>query len=153
MELPLLVAIISVTGTLLGTITGGVIVSYGNFFLTRRKEQLEFRTACRLVSAELQDAHHTVKFALDNEKWWRPGDEIATDAWKEYRKVLAPYLSYDAWSDVRLAGLNLSKVNALAAAPRPQGRTEEIFLQQTKTALTTLLTSFETGRAALMLHL
>jgi hypothetical protein len=61
MELPILVAIISVFGTLLGTITGGVIVSYGNLHLARRKEQLEFRTACRLIATELQIAQHTAK--------------------------------------------------------------------------------------------
>ena len=62
MELPILVAVISVSGSLAGTITGGVIVSYGNWYLARRKEKLEFKTACRLISTELQSARRTVTF-------------------------------------------------------------------------------------------
>ena len=153
MDLPILVAIISVGGTLLGTVTGGVIVSYGNLYLARRREQLEFRTACRLITAELQVAHHTVKFALDTKRWWRPDEELLMDAWKQYKNVLAPHLSYDVWSDVWLAAGNLNKANLLAAAPRPSDRTEESFLKATETALTILMTSFERGRIGLMPHL
>jgi hypothetical protein len=153
MELPVLVAVISVIGTLSETIVGGSIVTGGNYVLARRRERLEFKTACRLIAAELQDAHHTVKFALDKKCWWRPHDELTTDAWKQYKHLLAPHLSYDAWSDVRIAALNLKIANALAAAPRPSGQTEDILLKETETALAILLKSFETGRVALMPHL
>jgi len=51
MDLPILVAIISVAGTLLGTVVGGCIVTGGNYLLARRREKLEFRTACRLIAA------------------------------------------------------------------------------------------------------
>jgi hypothetical protein len=64
MELPVLVAIISVSGTLLGTVIGGSIVTGGNYLLARRSENLEFRTACRLIAAELQAAEFTLTFAL-----------------------------------------------------------------------------------------
>ena len=53
MDVPILVAIISVSGTLLGTVVGGSVVTCGNFLLARRRENLEFRTACRLVATEL----------------------------------------------------------------------------------------------------
>ena len=33
MDVPILVAIISVSGTLLGTVVGGSIVTWGNYFL------------------------------------------------------------------------------------------------------------------------
>ena len=52
-DIPILVAIISVSGTLLGTVAGGTIAISGNVYLARRRERLEFRTACRLVAAEL----------------------------------------------------------------------------------------------------
>jgi hypothetical protein len=153
MELPILVAIISVGGTLLGTITGGVIVSYGNWYLARRKEKLEFRTACRLISTELQMAQLTVKFALDKHIWWRPDEELTTKAWEDYKHLLAPHLSYDAWSSVWLAASSLDGANVLAAAPRPQGTTADVLLTPTENALRLLLTRFEEGRVALMPHL
>jgi hypothetical protein len=153
MDVPIFVAIITGSATLLGTITGGVIVGYGNVYLAKRREKLEFRTACRLVAAELQIAHQTVKFALDAHRWWRPDEELTMDAWKQYKNVLAPHLSYEAWSDVWLAVGNLSKANLLAAAPRPQNASADVLLPETENALTILLASFETGRAALRPHL
>jgi hypothetical protein len=153
MQLPILVAIISVTGALLGTITGGVIVTYGNVYLAQRREQLEFRTACRLIATELQIAQHIVNLALDNHRWWRPDEELTTEAWKQYKHVLAPQLSYEAWSDVWLAVRGVNHANLLAAAPRPQGSTAEILLPETENALRLLLKGLETGRVALMPHL
>jgi hypothetical protein len=143
MELPVLMAIISVTGTLLGTIVGGSIVTGGNYVLARRRERLEFRTACRLLATELHAAQFTVKFALGNHRWWRPHEELKTEAWEKYKHLLAPYLSYEAWEDVWLAAGNLYDANALAAAPRPQSDATDILLPETENALTILLTSFE----------
>jgi hypothetical protein len=153
MELPILVAIISVTGSLLGTVTGGVIVIYGNISLARRKEKLEFRTACRLIATELQIAQNIVGIALNNHRWWRPDQELATDAWETYKHLLAPHLSYEAWSDVWLAADSLDDANVLAAAPRPQSSAVNVLLPETENALTILMTSFERGRVALMPHL
>jgi hypothetical protein len=153
MELPVLVAIISVFGTLLGTITGGVIVVYGNTMLAMRKERLELRTACLLIASELHAAQHTMQFALDNHHWWRPDDEVKTEAWEKYKHILASHLSYDVWSNVWLAARNLDKANVLAAAARPQGNAANVLLPDTEHALGILLTSFQTGRAALVPHL
>ena len=93
----------------MGTITGGVIVSYGNVYLAQRREQLEFRTACRLIATELQVAQNTLKLALKNKHWWRPDEELTTEAWKQYKNVLAPHLSYGAWSDLWLAIRNINQ--------------------------------------------
>jgi len=114
---------------------------------------LEFRTACRLISAEFQDAGFTVKYALEKKRWWYPAEELATEAWKQYKNVLAPHLTYGAWSDIRLAPQDIKYANFLAGAPRPQDKTEEIFLEETQTAFTLLIKSIETGRVALMPHL
>jgi hypothetical protein len=153
MELPILVAIISVSGTLLGTIVGGSIVTGGNYVLARRREKLEFRTACRLIATEFQIAQHTVRFSLDNHRWWRPDEELATKAWEKYKHLLAPYLSYDAWSNVWLAADSLDDANLLAAAPRPQGSAADVLLPETENALTILMTRFEMGRVGLAPHL
>ena len=121
MELPILVAIVSVSGSLLGTVMGGIIVIFGNITLTKRKEKLEFRSACRLIATELQIAGLTVKLALNKHCWWRSDEKLATDAWEQYKHILAPQLSYDAWSDVWLAVRGVNDARVLAAAPRPQG--------------------------------
>jgi hypothetical protein len=150
MELPILVAIISVFGSLLGTIMGGVIVIFGNITLAKRKEKLEFRSACRLIATELQIAELTIKLALKNHCWWRSDEKLATDAWERYKHILAPQLSYDAWSDVWLGVRGVNDAIALAAAPRPQGSKADALLPETETALNILLKGFETGRVALM---
>jgi hypothetical protein len=150
MELPILVAVISVGGSLLGTIVGGSIVTGGNYLLARRMEKVELKTACRLVSAELQDANLTIKFAVQSKRWWYSHETMSTEAWKQYKSVLAPNLSYDAWSDVWMATVNINGANALAAAPRPKGDMEDVLLEQTITALTLITASIETGRLSLM---
>jgi hypothetical protein len=114
---------------------------------------LEFTTACRLIAAELQDAQHTVKFALDKKHWWRPDDEPKAEAWTQYNHLLAPHLSYEAWSDVRLAVHDLNKTNVLATGPRPADKTEEIFLEETVNALNLLTKGIQKGYAALTPHL
>jgi hypothetical protein len=153
MQLPVLVAIISVIGSLFGTITGGAIVVWGNRTLAVRKERLELRTACLLIATELHAAQLTVQFALDNHQWWRPDDDIKSEAWEKYKHVLASHLSYGVWSDVWLAACNLDKVNVLAAAPRPQGNAANLLLPETEHALGIILTSFQNGRAVLVPHL
>ena len=49
MQLPVLVAVISVCGTLLGTVIGGSVVTVGNYLLDRRRERLELKTGCPLI--------------------------------------------------------------------------------------------------------
>jgi|SRR5665213_873439 len=150
MDVPILVAIISVGGTLSGAVVGGSIAFVSNAYLTRRRENLEFRMACRLVAADFHEAHHTVKFALENKRWWRPDEELTTEAWKQYRNVLAAHLSYDALADVGFAVRATNKANVIATAPRPSDRTEEIFLDETRHALTLLMQDIEKGRVVLM---
>jgi hypothetical protein len=150
MELPILVAIISVGGSLLGTIVGGSIVTGGNYLLARRREKVELKTACRLISTELQDANLTLKFALESKRWWHSHETISTEAWKQYKNILAPSLSYDDWVNVWMAEGYINHANALAAAPRPSGVMEDILLDPTITALTSIMKSIEAGRVRLI---
>jgi hypothetical protein len=153
MDVPILVAIISVSGTLLGTVVGGSIVTWGNYYLARRRERLEFRTASRLISAELQANHYTVEYALGRKLWWRSDEELRTEAWKQFQNVLAPHLPYDDWQDLILAVRAVNHVNRLACAPRPANKPDEIFLEETVSALTLLLKDIETGRVGLRPYL
>jgi hypothetical protein len=145
--------VIAVIGTLAGTITGAAIVSFGNIYLAKRRERLEFRTACRLVATEFHVAQLTVKQALEAKHWWRPDEELTTEAWKQYKHVLAPYVPYEAWDDLWLAAKEINHANLLAAAPRQTGKEQEIYLPETARALTVLLQGIERGRMALMPYL
>jgi hypothetical protein len=85
------------------SVVGGCGVLYGNLYLARRRERLEFRAACRLVAAELQDNSLIVEFALKKRLWWRSDEELTTEEWKQYKSVLAAGLPYDALGDLKFA--------------------------------------------------
>ena len=53
MDVPILTAVIGVTGTLMGTIVGGCLTMFTNALLQKRREQAEFRIGCRLIAGEL----------------------------------------------------------------------------------------------------
>jgi hypothetical protein len=104
MDLPILTAVISESGTLLGAIVGGCLTMYSNFFLNRRRERAEFRIGCRLIYGELGENHTLVSTLLKNRHWWvsdllDPG----TESWKDHRHVLASYLPSEVWRDVQWA--------------------------------------------------
>jgi hypothetical protein len=103
MDVPILTAVISVSGTLFGTIVGGCLTMYANFFLNKRREQAEFRIGCRLIDGELQEYEGFIKAVLETKRWWSSEVEPGTKAWEEHQHVLASYLSYEAWCDVRMA--------------------------------------------------
>src|SRR5271165_2727841 len=92
MDVPILTAVISVSGALAGTMVGGCLTMYSNFFLNRRREQLEFRIGCRLIAGELEQSVAIMKVSLRSKSWWRLELEPGTKAWEEYQHVLASHL-------------------------------------------------------------
>jgi hypothetical protein len=114
MEVPIVVAIISVTGTLLGTIVGGSIATYGNYYLAKRRERIEFRTACRLVAAELQDNYVTVAQLVKSKLWWRSDLQLPMEAWNNHKHLLAHHLPRDVWLHVRLAAMAVNSISKVA---------------------------------------
>jgi hypothetical protein len=70
MDVPILTAVIGVGGSLMGTIIGGCLTVYSNFFLNRRRERAEFRIGCRLISGELRENHVVVITLLQTRRWW-----------------------------------------------------------------------------------
>jgi hypothetical protein len=104
MDAPILTAVISVSGTLLGTIVGGCLTMYANFFLNKRREQAEFRIGCRLVAEELEDKGSFVSAMLKQKSYFQFDlKQLVTEAWEEHRHVLASSLSAEEWDDVRKA--------------------------------------------------
>jgi hypothetical protein len=100
MDVPILTAVISVSGALLGTIVGGCLTMYSNFFLNRRRERAEFRIGCRLIAGELWESEGLLNASLEAKRWWPSEIEPGTKAWEDHRHVLAAYLSYEAWQYV-----------------------------------------------------
>jgi hypothetical protein len=104
MDVPILTAVIGVGGSLMGTIIGGCLTVYSNFFLNRRRERAEFRIGCRLISGELRENHVVVITLLQTRRWWDFDQlEPGMEAWKDYRHVLAAYLPSEVWHDVQQA--------------------------------------------------
>jgi hypothetical protein len=80
-------------------------------------------------------------------------EELRTEAWKQFQNVLAPHLPYDAWLDLLSAVRAVNHINLLAGAPRPSDKPDEIFLEETVSALTLMLKDIETGWVGLRPYL
>ena len=76
---------------------------------------MEFGTAFRLIASELQQNYLTLEYYLEQKRWWRPDEELSTEAWKEYKHLLAPHLPYDDWDNVALAVINANEANAMSS--------------------------------------
>jgi hypothetical protein len=100
MDAPVLTAVISVSGTLLGAIVGGCLTMYSNFFLNRRREQADFRIGCRLIAGELELNAVFVGAVIKYKHWWVADTDLTTEAWEEHRHALASHLSDENWRDV-----------------------------------------------------
>jgi hypothetical protein len=128
MDAPVLTAVISVSGTLLGAIVGGCLTMYTNFFLNKRRERAEFRIGCRLIAGELEESHAVVRGLLKGRRWWLPDLlllEPGTEAWKEHRHVLASYLPSEDWRHLHGAVQAVHQARFLWTSARVNN-TEEI---------------------------
>jgi hypothetical protein len=153
MDVHILVAIIGAAAALTGTVVGGSLVTAGNYLLARRREWLEFKTACRLIASELQQNYLTLEYYLDKKRWWRPDEELSTKAWKEYKHLLAPHLPYDDWDNVASAVINANQANVMSSFPRPPNNPNDFSLQETVPALTLFAQNMRKGRVGLMPYL
>jgi hypothetical protein len=147
MDAPVLTAVISVSGTLLGAIVGGCLTMYSNFFLNKRRERAKFRMSCRLIAGELDENHSFVKALLKTPRLWKY-HELATEAWKEHRHVLASYLPSEAWSNVELAVQAVHRARELMVTVGEEGQSEEMIDAATK-QLSELLEIIATGHPSL----
>jgi hypothetical protein len=126
MDVPILTAVISVTGTLLGAIVGGCLTMYSNFFLNKRRERAELRTGCRLIAVELEEKGAFVSSMLDRKRWSQIDlGQLSTEAWEEHRHVLASYLSAEEWDVVRNA-VRAGRYGLIIAATAREDKMEEM---------------------------
>jgi hypothetical protein len=147
MDVPVFTALIGVGGSLMGTIVGGCLTMYANFFLNRHRERAEFRMGCRLIAGELEENQLFLSALLETPRLWKY-DELATEAWKEHRHVLAPYLPSEAWSNVEWAVQAVHRARVLMATVGEEGQPEEMINAATK-LLSELLEKIATGRTSL----
>jgi len=150
MDVPVLTAVIGVGGSLMGTIVGGCLTMYANFFLNRRRERAEFRMGCRLIAGELEENQLFVRALLETPRLWKY-DELATEAWKEHRHLLASHLPSEAWSNVEWAVQAVNRAHILMATVGEEGQPEEMIDAATK-LLSELLEKIATGRISLEPH-
>jgi hypothetical protein len=126
MDVPILTAVIGVTGTLMGTIVGGCLTTFTNILVQKRRERAEFRIGCRLVDGELGENHAVVIMLLEHRRWCLPDLlEPGTEAWEKHQHVLASYLPSDAWRDLQQAVRVVHRVRYLWTTAR-ESNTEEI---------------------------
>jgi hypothetical protein len=148
----------------LGTIIGGTIVTGGNYFLTRMRERTEaaraaeiqageLKMAARLIASELQQNFLTVEFALKQERWWHPHEELSTETWKQYKHLLASKLAHDTWSDLVFATTQVNQAIALCAALRPPNQPDAMYFKENIPAITILVESMKKGYVGLTPYL
>jgi hypothetical protein len=107
MDVPVLTAVIGISGTLLGAIVVGCTTTYTNFLLNKHREQAEFRIGCRLVAAELYECETFISSMIDTKRRWLPEQLPETKAWEEHKRVFASYFSDTTWRELRTAVLGV----------------------------------------------
>jgi hypothetical protein len=123
MDVPVLTAVIGVGGALIGTIVGGCLTMFSNFFLNKRRERAEFRMACRLIALELEEKDAFLRTMADKKRWWQFDLPMTVGAWEDHRHILASYLSDEEWRDVRTA-IRATRLFDIIAATARQEKTE-----------------------------
>jgi hypothetical protein len=109
----------------------------------------ELKMAARLIASELQQNYLTVEYYVKESRWWRPDEELSTEAWKEYKHLLAPHLPYDDWDNVAHAVINANQANGMFSRSRP----DNIFPEGTVTTLTRLAQNMRKGYSGLTPYL
>lgn len=80
---------------LLGVFIGGIITAGSNYLLDRRRERaaserdarnqaIEFKTAARLMDAELVRAYEAARMVIRDKRWFIPETKLKTDVWQTY---------------------------------------------------------------------
>jgi hypothetical protein len=92
-------ALITAGATLLGVLIGAVLGAATDFQLARRRERADGRAGARLVQEDLREAADAIANCRRIGHWLGPVSP-ATDAWNNFRPVLASVLDEAAWRRV-----------------------------------------------------
>jgi hypothetical protein len=114
-NITLAVGIISAISGLVGVIVGGIITAVSNYLLyqkrekterkrDRRKRVIEIKRASRLIDADLSWAQAAAKICVEKRHWWSAfSPPLSVEGWQQYRGIIAPELSNNAWVAVFVA--------------------------------------------------
>ncbi|MFO7556430.1 MAG: hypothetical protein R6W88_14615 [Desulfobacterales bacterium] len=99
----------------IGVIVGAIIVAGSNYLIASKRERadtqkenrnhvIEIKRASRLIDADLSRANAAAKICVEKRHWWSADAyPLTIEGWQQYRGIIAPELSYNAWVTVRVA--------------------------------------------------
>jgi hypothetical protein len=114
-NITLTVGIISAISGLVGVIVGGIITAVSNYLLYQKREKterkrdrrnrvIEIKRASRLIDADLSWAQVAANICVEERHWWSANARPLTmEGWQQYRGIIAPELSNNAWRAVCVA--------------------------------------------------
>jgi hypothetical protein len=109
------VGIISAISGLVGVILGGIITTVSNYLLYQKREKterkrdrsnrsIEIKRASRIIDADLSRAHAAAHICVEQRHWWSADvPPLTVEGWQQYRGIIAPELSNNAWRAVCVA--------------------------------------------------
>lgn len=109
------VGIISAISGLVGVIVGGIITAISNYLLYQKREKtererdrrnrvVEITRASRLIDADLSWAQAAANICIEKRHWWSAvTPPLTVEGWQQYRGIIAPELSSNAWRAVIVA--------------------------------------------------
>jgi len=68
-----------------------------------RREDLAVRRAARLIDADLLFAESAAQISVDKKYWWTRDRPLTSEAWQQFRDVIASKLSWGDWVAVVVA--------------------------------------------------
>lgn len=114
-NITMIVGIISAISGLVGVIVGGIITAVSNFLLYQKREKterkrdrrnrvVEITRASRLIDADLSWAQAAANICVEKRHWWSAvTPPLTVEGWQQYRGIIAPELSNNAWQAVIVA--------------------------------------------------
>jgi hypothetical protein len=98
-----------------GVIVGAIIVAGSNYLIASRHERtdtqrenrnraIEVKRGSRLIDTDLSRAQAAANTCVEKRHWWSAdASPLTVQGWQQYRGIIAPELSYNAWVAVRVA--------------------------------------------------
>lgn len=114
-NITLTIGIISAISGLVGVIVGGIITAVSNYLLYQNREKterkrdrrncvIEIKRASRLIDADLLRAQAAANICVEKRHWWSAdAPPLTVEGWQQYRSIIAPELSNNAWLAVCIA--------------------------------------------------
>jgi hypothetical protein len=142
-----------------GVIVGAVIVSGSNYLIASSHERavtkrendnraIEVKRGSRLIDADLSRAQAAGNICVKQKHWWSADvSPLTVEGWQQYRGIIAPVLSYNAWVAVRDAVEAVDNLKTARSIGIEAGQTT--IPDSTVEQIVPMLNDINDGRAAL----